>query len=64
MFGFVDRCTALIKVLRKYNIVAVCDDVYNMINFDSKPPPKRLFSYDNKYVRPVKTNNGHLVPCF
>ncbi|XP_028407681.1 uncharacterized protein LOC114530278 [Dendronephthya gigantea] len=53
-----ERCSALIKVLRKYNIVAVCDDVYNIINFESKPPPRRLFSYDKKSDSDYK---GHVV---
>ncbi|XP_028407685.1 uncharacterized protein LOC114530280 isoform X2 [Dendronephthya gigantea] len=53
-----ERCSALIKVLRKYNILAVCDDVYNIINFESKPPPRRLFNYDKKSDSDYK---GHVV---
>ena len=37
-------------MLRKYDVLAVCDDVYNTINFVSQPP-RRLFSYDEKYVQ-------------
>ena len=48
------RCKRLIKVLRKHNVLAVCDDVYNLLPFmEDKPPfisspPQRLFAYDSK----------------
>ena len=43
-----DRCKRVIELARKYNLLVVSDDVYNLIYHD-KPPP-RLFSYDNKQV--------------
>lgn len=49
------RCKQLINVLRKHDVLCVCDDVYNCLAFleEDGPPfiqpaPKRLFSYDNK----------------
>ncbi|XP_068731253.1 uncharacterized protein [Montipora capricornis] len=44
-----ERCEKLIKVLRKHNVLALCDDVYNLLSFvDDAPAPQRLFAYDNK----------------
>lgn len=49
-----EKSKKLIQVLRKHNVLALCDDVYNLCYFmDSKPPfttpsPKRLFAYDKE----------------
>lgn len=56
----VTRCKQLIKLLRKYNVLAFCDDVYNLLSYDGeKPPfkvPPRLFSFDNKADPDYKGN--------
>jgi DNA-binding transcriptional MocR family regulator len=31
---------------RKYELLIVCDDVYNLLAFEDAVPPKRLFTYD------------------
>ena len=44
-----ERCKKVIELIRKHNVLAFCDDVYNLLSFtDDKPPPQRLFAFDNK----------------
>ena len=42
----VDRCRRVIELARKYNLLVISDDVYNLLYHDK--PPVRLFSYDYK----------------
>lgn len=55
-----ERCEQLIKLLRKYNVLALCDDVYNLMSYmGDRPPfkmPPRLFSFDNKTDPDYKGN--------
>lgn len=52
-----ERCKKLITLLRKHNMLALCDDVYNLLSFtDGIPPPQRLFSFDNKSDPDYKGN--------
>lgn len=52
-----ERSQKLITLLRKYNVLALCDDVYNLLSFiDDQPPPKRLFAFDNKSDADYKGN--------
>ncbi len=46
----IDRCREVIKLARKYNLLVLCDDVYNLLHFPDKTAPQRLFTYDDKYV--------------
>ncbi|KAK0042324.1 2-aminoadipate transaminase [Biomphalaria pfeifferi] len=41
-----ERCKKLVLVARKYNILLIAEDVYNLIYFQDACPPKRLLSYD------------------
>ena len=54
------RCKQLVKLLRKYNVLAFCDDVYNLLSYmGDKPPfkvPPRLFSFDEKADPDYKGN--------
>lgn len=43
-----DRCREVIKLARKYNLLVLCDDVYNLLHFPDKTAPQRLFTYDDK----------------
>ena len=53
----VERCKKLITLLRKHNVLALCDDVYNLLSFtDDTPPPQRLFAFDNKSDADYKGN--------
>jgi len=42
-----DRCRKVIELARKYKLLVISDDVYNLLYHDK--PPTRLFSYDTKY---------------
>ncbi len=42
-----ERCKRIVQLARKYNLLVVTDDVYNMLYFGDKPP-HRLFQFDNK----------------
>ena len=47
------KCKKVIQLSRKFNVLVVCDDVYNLLHYEnesipSSGPPKRLVSYDNK----------------
>ena len=47
IFDFIDRCDKLIKLARKYNLLVVTDDVYNLLYFGDSPPT-RLYQFDKK----------------
>ena len=52
-----ERCKKVIELLRKHNILAFCDDVYNLLSYtDDKPPPQRLFAFDDKSDADYKGN--------
>lgn len=55
-----ERCKKLIKLLRDYNVLAFCDDVYNLLSYtgDQLPftAPPRLFSFDEKTDPDYKGN--------
>ena len=46
-----DRCRRIVQIARKYNLLVVCDDVYNLLAFsqdeESALQRKRLFAYDD-----------------
>ena len=46
-----DRCRKIVQIARKYNLLVVCDDVYNLLAFSqdeqSALQSKRLFAYDD-----------------
>ena len=46
-----DRCRRVVEIARKYNLLVVCDDVYNLLSFsqdkESAVRRKRLFAYDD-----------------
>ncbi len=44
-----ERCRRVVELARKYNLLVVCDDVYNLLYFGDKPP-HRLFQFDKKWV--------------
>jgi len=47
-----DKCKKLVQLARKYNLLLIADDVYNVLSYDPKsgdvfkPAPQRLFAYD------------------
>lgn len=43
-----DRCKEIIDIARRHKLLIVCDDVYNLIYFNDKPP-RRLYSYDTRF---------------
>ncbi|KAJ3086625.1 hypothetical protein HK102_012800 [Quaeritorhiza haematococci] len=43
-----ERRKKLIDIARRYDVLVVCDDVYQILNYSStKKPPKRLVAYDD-----------------
>ena len=40
------KSKAVVNLARKYDILVLCDDVYNLLYYGSEPKP-RLFSFDN-----------------
>ena len=46
------RCKRVVELAREYDLLVVCDDVYNCLyfpdSFKNGHPPQRLFAYDNK----------------
>lgn len=52
-----ERCQKVIELLRKHNILAFCDDVYNLLSYiDGEKPPQRLFKFDDKSNADYKGN--------
>lgn len=44
-----ERGKKIIELARKYNLLVVCDDIYNFLYFPEKGLPlKRLFAHDDK----------------
>ncbi|VDK47468.1 unnamed protein product [Anisakis simplex] len=44
-----EKCDRLVKLARKYHVLVLSEDVYNIFYYDgSGAPPKRLFAYDNE----------------
>lgn len=51
-------CRSLIEIARKYDLLILCDDVYNLLFYDQPTPPKRLFQYDDPEDSDYK---GHVI---
>ncbi|XP_064405245.1 uncharacterized protein LOC135350394 [Halichondria panicea] len=61
-----ERCRRVVELARKYNLLVVCDDVYNLLYFGDKPP-HRLFQFDKKSDPDYKGNvvsNGTFSKVF
>ncbi|ORY93332.1 pyridoxal phosphate-dependent transferase [Syncephalastrum racemosum] len=58
------RRAELVRLAREYNVLVICDDVYDMLTFDQDPLPRRLVAYDlddlqhKQCGRPVVISNG------
>ena len=37
----------LVKIARENSFAVVCDDVYNLLHYETEYPPHRLFEYDD-----------------
>ncbi|XP_030371838.1 uncharacterized protein YER152C [Scaptodrosophila lebanonensis] len=51
-------CRGIVALARKFNFVVICDDVYNILSYDEKPPHVRLLSYD---ARTDTDFAGHVI---
>lgn len=50
------KAEKLIELASKYNILIFCDDVYNLLHYESEVSPKRLVAYDSKVSGNVISN--------
>ena len=48
-FILLERCKQIVGIARKYKLLLVCDDVYNLTYFTDKPP-RRFYSYDTRFL--------------
>ncbi|KAF7722551.1 hypothetical protein EC973_002975 [Apophysomyces ossiformis] len=54
-----ERRSKLVDLARKYNVLVICDDVYDLLTYGSLPPPKRVVAYDVETKgKPVVISNG------
>ncbi|KAL5006606.1 hypothetical protein ScPMuIL_015412 [Solemya velum] len=51
-----ERCRKLVQLARKYDVLLLAEDVYNLITFSEEPPPPRLLQYDEKSDPEYKGN--------
>ena len=54
------KCRKVIEIARKYDILVICDDVYNLLYYSGDNDiPKRLVSYDRKEDHDY--GSGHVI---
>ncbi|VDM42315.1 unnamed protein product [Toxocara canis] len=54
------KCDRVVKLARKYHVLVLSEDVYNILYYDGTgKPPKRLFAYDNENDQDYGV--GHVV---
>ena len=56
----VDRCSALVDLAYRHNVLLLTEDIYNLIYFTHAPSP-RLLSYDKQVRSERKQDKGHVV---
>lgn len=58
-----ERRRELVRIARKYDILVVCDDVYECLNYEPKiPVPRRVVAYDledNNSIEEVEVGPGN-----
>jgi DNA-binding transcriptional MocR family regulator len=52
-----ERCSEVVRIAREYNLLVVCDDVYNLLSLSGVQHP-RLYNYDKTSNPP---SGGHIV---
>ncbi|XP_033225781.1 uncharacterized protein LOC117178463 [Belonocnema kinseyi] len=61
-------CQRLVKIARTYSFFVVCDDVYNLLNYEEGLPPHRLFYFDNPkdedFIGGTVISNGSFSKIF
>jgi len=55
-----DRCSALVDLAYRHNVLLLTEDIYNLIYFTHAPSP-RLLSYDKQVRSERKQDKGHVV---
>ncbi|KAG0185172.1 hypothetical protein DFQ28_009844 [Apophysomyces sp. BC1034] len=41
-----ERRAKLVELARQYNVLVICDDVYDILTYRCSPPPQRVVAYD------------------
>ena len=59
------RCKRVVELAREYDLLVVCDDVYNSLyfpdSFKDGHPPKRLFAYDDRWLVKLECKQIHFL---
>lgn len=46
-----ERCKTLVQLARKYDVMLLAEDVYNLLHYSgNQHPPARLLTYDSRYA--------------
>jgi DNA-binding transcriptional MocR family regulator len=56
-----ERRKRLVQLARKYDVLVVSDDVYQLLNFDHELPPPRLVAYDLETLDQTSDQYGNVI---
>ncbi len=54
-----EKSRKLVQMAKQSDFLVLCDDVYNLLNYDGKSPPERLLAYD--LLQNGEDDLGHVV---
>lgn len=54
-----ERRKKLVELAHKYNVLVLCDDVYELLcHTSAQPPIPRVFAFEREYLQQVNNNNN------